>query len=43
MLDLAGDRFAARKDEYERAGPERSNLRYGYVVPNRPIDHALFA
>ena len=43
MLDLAGDRFAALKDAYERAGPEPSNLRYGYVVPNRPIDHTLFA
>jgi uncharacterized protein len=30
--DLAkADRFAAMKDAYERAGPERSNLRYGYV------------
>ena len=25
------DRFARMKDEYERNGPARSNLRYGYV------------
>src|SRR5262249_56346938 len=43
MLELRGDRFAAMKAEYERAGPNPSNLRYGYVVPNRPIDHSLFA
>jgi predicted TIM-barrel fold metal-dependent hydrolase len=29
---LAGDRFAALKQEYERAGAERSNLRYGYIA-----------
>ncbi len=29
--DLATDRFAALKADYERAGPARSNLRYGYV------------
>src|SRR5207249_3633214 len=29
---LAGDRFAALKQEYERAGAERSNLRYGYIT-----------
>ncbi|HEX7968518.1 MAG TPA: amidohydrolase family protein, partial [Stellaceae bacterium] len=29
--DLATDRFAAMKADYERAGPARSNLRYGYV------------
>jgi predicted TIM-barrel fold metal-dependent hydrolase len=28
-----GDRFAAMKAEYERVGPARSNLRYGYVRP----------
>ena len=27
-----GDTFAAMKDDYERNGPGRSNLRYGYVV-----------
>jgi uncharacterized protein len=32
---LAGDRLAALKTEYEQAGPARSNLRYGYVVPTR--------
>jgi predicted TIM-barrel fold metal-dependent hydrolase len=26
------DRFAALKDEYMRSGPQRSNLRYGYVM-----------
>ncbi len=34
MLDLKGDRFAMMKAEYEKAGPEPSNTRYGYVVPN---------
>ena len=29
--DLAADRFAAIKADYEREGPARSNLRYGYV------------
>ena len=37
MLDLKGDRFALMKAEYEKAGPEPSNIRYGYVVPNRPM------
>ena len=37
------DRFAALKAEYEKAGPERSNLRYGYVVPNGPVDYSVFA
>ena len=43
MRDISGDRFAMMKTEYEKAGPEPSNTRYGYVVPNRPIDHSLFA
>jgi hypothetical protein len=29
--------------QYEKAGPEPSNTRYGYVVPNGPIDHGVFA
>ena len=32
---LATDRIAAMKKEYEEAGPARSNLRYGYVIPSR--------
>ncbi len=32
---LATDRLATMKAEYEQAGPARSNLRYGYVVPAR--------
>jgi predicted TIM-barrel fold metal-dependent hydrolase len=32
---LASDRIAVMKAEYEQAGPARSNLRYGYVVPAR--------
>jgi predicted TIM-barrel fold metal-dependent hydrolase len=32
---LATDRMAALRAEYEAAGGERSNLRYGYVVPAR--------
>jgi predicted TIM-barrel fold metal-dependent hydrolase len=30
-LDLKGDQFAQMKSDYEAQGPERSNLRYGYV------------
>ena len=43
MLELKGDRFALMKAEYEKAGPEPSNMRYGYVVPNGPVDHSVFA
>jgi predicted TIM-barrel fold metal-dependent hydrolase len=32
---LLTDRVAMMKAEYEQAGPARSNLRYGYVVPTR--------
>ena len=43
MLELTNDRFAAMKAEYEKNGPEPSNMRHGYVVPSGPIDHTLFA
>ena len=43
MLEMGGDRFAMMKAVYEKAGPEPSNMRYGYVVPNGPIDHSVFA
>jgi hypothetical protein len=43
MRDFKGDRFAVMKAEYEKAGPEPSNTRYGYVVPNAPMDHGVFA
>src|SRR5262249_24241601 len=43
MLDIRGDRFALMKAEYEKNGPEPSNVRYGYVVPNGGIDHKVFA
>jgi hypothetical protein len=32
---LATDRIAGLKEEYERGGGSRSNLRYGYVLPSR--------
>jgi predicted TIM-barrel fold metal-dependent hydrolase len=35
------DRFARMKDEYEKNGPARSNLRYGYV--SGPVDWSAFA
>lgn len=35
------DRFARLKEQYEKLGPERSNLRYGYV--SGPVDWAAFA
>jgi hypothetical protein len=34
-LGRPGDRLAALKADYERAGGGRSNLRYGYVLPSR--------
>jgi uncharacterized protein len=43
MLELSNDRFAGLKVEYDKAGPAPSNLRYGYVVPNGPVDYSLFA
>ena len=43
MLELKNDRFAQLKAEYDKAGAEPSNLRYGYVVPNGPVDYSLFA
>ena len=43
MLELKGDRFAMMKAECEKAGPEPSNTRYGYVVPNATMDHSVFA
>jgi uncharacterized protein len=43
MLEIKGDHFALMKAEYEKAGPEPSNVRYGYVVPDGAIDHAVFA
>jgi uncharacterized protein len=42
MLELKGDRFAMMKAEYEKAGPEPSHTRYGYVVPDGSIDHSVF-
>jgi uncharacterized protein len=43
MQEIKGDRFAQMKAEYEKAGPEPSNVRYGYVVPVGTIDHGVFA
>jgi uncharacterized protein len=43
MQEIKGDRFALMKAEYEKAGPEPSNVRYGYVVPDGTIDHGVFA
>jgi hypothetical protein len=43
VLELSRDRFAAMKAQYEKAGVEPSNLRYGYVVPNGPVDYSMFA
>ena len=40
-MELSKDRFSVMKAEYEKAGPERSNIRYGYV--HGPLDHAVFA
>jgi hypothetical protein len=35
------DRFARMKEAYEKSGPARSNLRYGYVPG--PVDWSAFA
>ena len=35
--------FAQMKAEYEKAGAEPSNVRYGYVVPGGTINHKVFA
>jgi hypothetical protein len=43
MLEVSRDRLAAMKTEYEKAGAEPSNIRYGYVVPNGPVDYSVFA
>jgi hypothetical protein len=43
MLEVSRDRLAAMKAEYEKAGAEPSNMRYGYVVPNGPVDYSAFA
>ena len=43
MLDIKGDRITAWKDEYEKEGPAPTNMRYGYVVPNGPVDYSVFA
>jgi uncharacterized protein len=43
MQELQNDRFAQLKAEYDKTGPEPSNLRYGYVVPNGPVDYSVFA
>jgi hypothetical protein len=42
MLDFKGDKLTALKAEYEKLGPGRSNMRYGYVVPNEPVDYSVF-
>jgi hypothetical protein len=31
------------KDEYLKNGPTPSNLRYGYVHPQTPVDWSAFA
>jgi hypothetical protein len=43
IIEFKGDRFAEMKAQDEKAGPEPSNTRYGYVVPSQPIDHTVFA
>jgi uncharacterized protein len=43
MLDFKNDKLTALKADYEKEGPARSNMRYGYVVPNEPVDYSAFA
>jgi len=37
------DNVTKWKEAYDKAGPARSNLRYGYVVPSGPVDYSVFA
>jgi predicted TIM-barrel fold metal-dependent hydrolase len=39
--EMGRDRLTPLKAEYERTGPGRSNLRYGYVAA--PMDHSVFS
>jgi len=41
--ELARDRFAMLRREYRQAGPEPSNLRYGYVKPDGDVPPEIFA
>lgn len=41
MLDIKNDKLTALKAEYEKNGPEPSNMRYGYVAG--PVEHSVFA
>jgi hypothetical protein len=43
MLDFKSDKLTALKADYEKEGPGRSNMRYGYVVPSGPVDYSVFA
>ena len=43
LLEVSRDRLAAMKTEYEKGSAEPSNMRYGYVVPNGPVDYSVFA
>jgi hypothetical protein len=43
LLDFKGDKLTVLKTEYEKEGPGRSNMRYGYVVPKGPVDYSVFA
>jgi uncharacterized protein len=43
MLDFKSDKFTILKADYEKDGPGRSNMRYGYVVPIGAVDYSSFA
>ena len=43
MQDHKIDNVTKWKEAYEKEGPARSNLRYGYVIPNGPVDYSVFA
>ena len=38
-----GRPLCADEGGIRKGGPEPSNIRYGYVVPNGPMDHGVFA
>ena len=43
MNDLMNDNVTPLEGSLREGRPGAVNLRYGYVVPNGPVDHAAFA
>ena len=41
--DFKHDNVSKWKAAYEKEGPSPSHTRYGYVIPNGPVDYSAFA